>query len=167
MKVCVINVLSKNIITTYSVIELLVKYNDEIDTKHFIEEYAEVISQLTNRKIPKPKLPEGKGRFFTPKQKYSKRLQSFIKGALRCGICGGIYDPASDLQDDHILEFSKGGKTTSDNQRLVHPFCNNDANRKIIEAIRTGKQLTNLLFFDAESKKRKQQLSFFDDFNFM
>ncbi len=150
----------------HSVIDLLVRHKNRIDTEEFIEEYAGVISHLTNRKISKPKSPEGRGRFFTPQQKYKKRLIAFINSALKCGICGGIYDPASHLQDDHILEFSKGGKTTPDNQRLVHPFCNNDANRKMIESIKTGQQSPNLPFFDAESEKRNQQLSFFDELGF-
>ena len=150
----------------HSVIDLLGRHKDRIDTKEFIEEYADVISKLTNRTISKPKSSESRGRFFTPQQKYSKRLRAFIDSALKCGICGGIYDPASDLQDDHILEFSKGGKTAPDNQRLVHPFCNNDANRKIIEDIRAGQQSPNLPFFDAESERRSQQISFFDEFGF-
>ncbi|MCP4370632.1 MAG: DUF262 domain-containing protein [Deltaproteobacteria bacterium] len=149
------------------VFELLVKHHSQIETDAFIEEYAEIISKLTNRRITKPKTSDRKSRFFTSKQKSVKRLRTFIESAPKCGICGGIYDPASGLQDDHILERWKGGKTIDDNQRLVHPFCNNDANRKIIESLKNGQESLKLPVFEAETEMRKQQLTFFDEFEFI
>jgi hypothetical protein len=77
-----------------------------------------------------------------------------------------MLDPGSDVQHDHILEVFKGGKTLPDNQRLVHPFCNNQSNREIIEDIKKGRRKLMLPRFtdaDLSTEPRQLTLSFFDD----
>ena len=110
------------------------------------------------------KVSKGTSRTFTPNQKSTIVLANFFTNPNRCGICGGMLDPTADLQHDHILEFSKGGRTTTSNQRLAHPFCNNQANREIIELGRSGKESIRLpAFIDPTLSTEPSQLSFFDD----
>lgn len=42
-----------------------------------------------------------------------------------CGICGGEIASYTDAEVDHIVPYSKGGKTTKDNAQLAHAACNN------------------------------------------
>lgn len=41
-----------------------------------------------------------------------------------CKICGQQIQMIDDSEVDHILPYSKGGKTVRDNAQLVHRFCN-------------------------------------------
>ncbi len=72
-----------------------------------------------------------------------------------CEICGGRYLPALFTQVDHKKRRSEGGKTTLDNARNTHPFCNNQ--RDIIEALRSNEQQINLPLFE---KPKEEQMSF-------
>lgn len=146
-------------------LELLVENKDDIHSDAFSRGYASLTRRLTN-KPSKVKVSGGTSRTFTPKQKSTLVLASFFSNPNRCGICGGMLDPSTDLQHDHILEFSKGGRTVTDNQRLAHPFCNNQANREIIEAGRNGAENIRLpAFMDPTLSTEPTQLTlgFFDD----
>ncbi len=47
-----------------------------------------------------------------------------------CAICGQRIMSVEDAAIDHIEQFWMGGKTTPDNARLTHRFCNNSRRRK-------------------------------------
>ena len=146
------------------ILELLVRYKDELQSSAFSDGYADLAKSLTNR-ASKVRVSLGKSRAFTSSQKSALVLENFFSNPNRCGICEGILDPSSDLQHDHIEEHAKGGKTLPDNQRLVHPFCNNPANREVIEAGRRGEESVRLpRFYDPELSTGPLQLQLFDDF---
>jgi len=81
---------------------------------------------------------ESRTRGFSKKQKSQHLLEELTSRALRCGICDGVIDPNSGTQHDHIMPHHQGGLTNSVNQRIVHPFCNN--NREVIEGIQSGQR---------------------------
>jgi HNH endonuclease len=144
-------------------LELLVEHKDDIQSEVFNRGYMSLTRRLTN-KPSRVKVSRGISRAFTTNQRSTIVLANLFSNPNRCGICGGMLDPAADLQHDHILEFSKGGRTTIDNQRLTHPFCNN--NREIIEAGRNGKESIKLpAFVDPALSTEPIQLTlrFFDD----
>jgi hypothetical protein len=144
-------------------LELLVKHKDNIQAGSFSTDYAILAKRLTN-KASKVRVSLGKGRLFTTNQKSALVLDNFFQNPNRCGICDGILDPTADLQHDHIVEHAKGGKTLKPNQRLVHPFCNNSANREIIEAGRSGRESIRLpRFVDSDLVTEPLQLELFDD----
>ena len=146
-----------------NVLELLIKHNDAVESEGFGKEYGEVVARLASRKARSQAAGSaGKSRTFTEKQKSELVLQTLYDTAAHCGICGGMFDPTSDLQHDHIVEWHKGGATTSDNQRLVHPFCNNQANREAIERIRAGQQVTLPAFYAPGLEETTAQLTFFE-----
>ena len=72
-----------------------------------------------------------------------------------CEICGGRYLPGLFTQVDHKKRYADGGKTTLENARNTHPFCNN--NRDTIEAIQAGKTEAELPLFE---KPKEEQMSF-------
>ncbi|MDQ3257641.1 MAG: HNH endonuclease [Acidobacteriota bacterium] len=72
-----------------------------------------------------------------------------------CEICGGRYLPGLFTQVDHIKRRKDGGKTTLENARNTHPFCNNQ--RDEIEALRAGEKQIVLPVFE---KPEKEQMSF-------
>lgn len=43
----------------------------------------------------------------------------------KCAICGNVFDFA-DMQGDHIVPWSKGGRTIEDNLQMLCSTCNND-----------------------------------------
>lgn len=148
-------------------LELLVRHNDDIRSSAFDKDYRELVARL---KIPEKlsstsQVSEGKSRIFTEKQKSTVILRNLFSTAARCGICEGILDPRGGLQHDHVLRWSEGGLTTVENDRLTHPFCNN--NRDIIEALKKGQQTLKLpAFFDPDLSIGTKQLRLFDMDNF-
>ncbi len=147
------------------VLELLVLHKDEIHSVAFSDGYTSLARKLTN-KASKVRISAGKSRSFTTGQKSALVLHNFFSHPNRCGICGGMLDPSADLQHAHIQEWSKGGKTILENQRLVHPFCNNSTNREIIEAGRNGSETVKLpRFIDPDLATAPLQLELFGDFS--
>ena len=139
-------------------LELLVENKDDTYSDAFSKGYALLTQRLTN-KSSKVKFSRGVSRTFTSSQKSTIVLTNFFSNPNLCGVCGGMLDPSADLQHDHILEFSKGGRTVSGNQRLTHPFCNN--NREIIEAGKNGREIIKLPhFIDPTLSSEPEQLRF-------
>lgn len=58
-------------------------------------------------------------RCFTEEQKKSL----FFDGC-KCGICGQTLLNIDDCEVDHIVPYSKGGRTILENAQLVHSYCN-------------------------------------------
>ncbi len=144
-------------------LELLIQHKDDVQSTAFSADYSALAKRLTN-KASKVRISLGRSRLFTPNQKSALILDNFFYNPNRCGICDGILDPTADLQHDHILEHAKGGKTLPENQRLVHPFCNNPANREIILAGKSGIESIKLpRFIDPDLATEPRQLELFDD----
>lgn len=145
-------------------VELLIQHKDDIQSTAFSAGYSTLVKKLTNRASKVRVSPLGRSRLFTPNQKSALILDNFFQTPNRCGICDGILDLTADLQHDHILEHAKGGKTVPENQRLVHPFCNNQANREIILAGKDGRESIKLpRFIDPDLAIEPLQLELFDD----
>ncbi|MBZ0317889.1 MAG: DUF262 domain-containing protein [Anaerolineae bacterium] len=154
----------------HTVLELLIKYNDDIDSEGFMKEYEELTDDLTGRRKTPRSQTVSSSPSFTPRQKSTKMIQAHLNWASRCEICGGFLDPQMGVQHDHITQRFRGGSTTLDNQRIVHPFCNHE--REVIEAAQQGKKHISLpAFVDsllaASARQIALPLVFFDDRNFL
>lgn len=72
------------------------------------------------------------------KQKKEKRFFSYtIKKKLfekdsTCNICSQNINEIDDAEVDHVIPFSKGGKTIIENAQITHRFCNRSKGSKII-----------------------------------
>lgn len=51
-------------------------------------------------------------------------ISSALKGGVKCAICGGYIDSAKSVSYDHIKRVREGGKGSSKNCALTHPYCN-------------------------------------------
>jgi Protein of unknown function DUF262 len=109
---------------------------------------------------------EVQGRLFTAKQKSQVNLRSLFAGAPRCAICGGILDiEHGGVQHDHIRQAAFGGPTSVENQRPVHPFCNNQ--RSAIELYQEGNAVAKLPDIpELDFASGAVQLSFINDLEF-
>jgi hypothetical protein len=156
---------------------LLIRYNDIIDGEEFLRDHRNLIDTLkldeksSNIVIGTEDTENEAGinsQLFSRSQKSKTTLRTYFSNCPKCGICGGMFDPAGSVQHDHILERFRGGRTITDNQRLVHPFCNNQANREAIEGLRGGLLHLQLpVFIELEEGDGKpQQGSFIDDLIF-
>ncbi|MGB0385526.1 MAG: GmrSD restriction endonuclease domain-containing protein [Ardenticatenaceae bacterium] len=146
-------------------LELLIrKKNKKLSEKDFEKEYDDFVKKMALRQRPRQRRTAVGGRQFTPKQKSATVIRELLDNPIRCGICGGVLDPSGGVQHDHILEASKGGATDIHNQRLTHPFCNNQ--RKLIEEIRGEKLSIQLPRITQNTQPAATQLSFFDTSNF-
>lgn len=145
------------------VLAALIAHKGDVMGPDFAEAYDAVLKGPNGGKTRAAAASAGKSRSFTPPMKSKLVLHEMMRMAPRCAICGGIIDPQSDLQHDHVLEYMKGGPTSPENQRLAHPFCNN--NRPTIEAIRSGQGVLTLPpLVEPELDTGVQQLRLFADF---
>lgn len=143
---------------------LLVKHDNAIESEAFASDYNALTDRLTDKKARNGRTAAVTSRLFTEKQKSTTALSTLFASAPQCGICGGIFDPHGDVQHDHIIPASEGGATSLDNQRMVHPFCNNHSNRTLIEALRSKRESLDLpAFVDPLDEPQVRQLSFLDD----
>lgn len=53
----------------------------------------------------------------------NKKKSLFFDGC-KCGICGQTILNIEDCEVDHIVPYSKGGRTILENAQLVHSYCN-------------------------------------------
>jgi hypothetical protein len=145
----------------------LVNHKGDIYNDAFREDYATIVKGISNKKPNVGDLLQSKGRTFSTRMKNEKMLETIVSHAPTCGICRGILDLGHmDVQHDHKDEWAKGGKTSADNQRLTHPFCNNNANRHIIEGIRAGSQNVRLPYFSGEEDSLLKQMNFFKEIKY-
>lgn len=54
---------------------------------------------------------------------YAQRKQLF-EADPTCSLCGNVIQTLDDAAVDHIVPFVEGGRTTLDNARLAHRYCN-------------------------------------------
>lgn len=143
-------------------LNLLIDHVGDIYSSPFLQAYAEVLNDLKGKKARATTSHTVRSRIFSPQQRSISLLSSLLTSAVRCEICGGILDPTGPIQHDHIQRVSEGGMTSLSNQRIVHPFCNQQRDR--IEAIRGG-QRTPMLppFVDPDLDIGSKQLKLFDD----
>ncbi len=158
-------------------LSLLIRHNDITDSDSFSTDHRKLIDALrieersNNTVIVAEDSEQETGtnsQLFSRSQKSKTVLRTYFNSCPRCGICGGMLDPSGHVQHDHIVERYRGGRTASDNQRLVHPFCNNQANREAIEGLRAGSiQLQLPVFVETDEDDGKpSQYSFIDDLIF-
>jgi hypothetical protein len=141
----------------------LIAHKGDMAAPGFAEAYNAILKGPNGSRTRATATSSGRSRSFTPNMKSRLVLHQIMRLAPRCGICGGLIDPQSNVQHDHVVEYAKGGTTTPDNQRLTHPFCNN--NRPAIEAIRNGQGALILPpLVEPELETGVQQLRLFDDF---
>lgn len=93
--------------------------DDDVTNKKGIFEYL-----LSNKSSDKERLLSI--RAFTDTQK----RMAYEKQKGICPICGREY-VIEDMQGDHILEWSRGGKTTMDNLQMVCKSCHKDLTRRM------------------------------------
>ena len=93
--------------------------DDDVTNKKGVFEYL-----LSNKSADKERLLSI--RAFTDSQKRS----AYEKQKGICPICGEEY-VIEDMQGDHILEWSKGGKTTMDNLQMVCKSCHKELTRRM------------------------------------
>lgn len=93
--------------------------DDDVTNKKGVFEYL-----LSNKSADKERLLSI--RAFTDSQKRS----AYEKQKGICPICGEEY-AIEDMQGDHILEWSKGGKTTMDNLQMVCKSCHKELTRRM------------------------------------
>lgn len=148
------------------VIKLLIEHDNDVTSSDFEKAYRDTLKTRFDLVGIRQRRETGKSRNFTARQKAAKRMDALLASAPKCEICGGIFDPASPhghTQHDHRLEVFKGGQTVEANQRLVHNFCNNQANREAIEKIASKQVRLTLPGFYDESRGGQTQLRLFED----
>ncbi len=105
---------------------LLAKCKGDIKSSDFSIGYSKIRQALPNPKATRNDSDEVAARAFTSKQKSGLTLDRIHQGLTTCSICGGFLDPTQYAQHDHILDYADGGVTSSDNQAIAHPYCNNN-----------------------------------------
>ena len=55
---------------------------------------------------------------------HEERARILKKTAGRCHICGGMINPSSYWEADHVLSWALGGKSEADNYLGAHGICN-------------------------------------------
>jgi len=141
-------------------LELLITYKGDITSAQFQARYDAIFRRTS--KPDSEAIEELRSRSFTEKQKSRVLLARILDSQISCEICGGMLDPEGNVQHDHIIQYAQGGRTTHSNQRVVHPFCNNQ--RNAIEKYRNDSQVINLPQFSyLEDLEGPKQLSMFPD----
>lgn len=129
-----INSLIKNKDTIRNRIKIAVKTEEFLQTikrssvsKSNINKRVEIILNEINDLI----INLDEKRTFSYKQK-----EEFFKKNNICSICNNVIDSIDDANVDHIIPWSKGGKTTLDNAQITHEFCNKSkGNKEVAYAI--------------------------------
>jgi hypothetical protein len=148
-----------------TLLQLIVKHKGVVDSDVFLNEYSETVGKMTKNSRQLFSIQAVKSRLFTPKQKSATFIDTQLKSLYVCEICGGKLDPQRKNQRDHRKARRHDGQTSIDNQRIVHPFCNNQ--RESIFEIQKGAEI-QLPRFDFElDPDAPKQLSLFDDPAFM
>lgn len=112
-------------------------YNGDIYHKDFVVGKCEngvrkIYGMEAVPSLPKiPKITEQKGR--TPSKRL--RFQVLVRDKSTCRLCGAspTKDPSVTLHIDHIVPWSKGGKTTIDNLQTLCADCNLGKSNVVIE----------------------------------
>lgn len=144
-------------------LKLLIEHDDKIESEEFKAAHKKLIVTLgkedSDDDLDLKEEEESSSRTFRGGDRDAVTIRDFIDHAPKCEICGGRYYPGQFIQVDHIKQHSEGGKTTLENARNTHPFCNN--RRSDIEAVKNGQNTISLPSFDnQESARVGEQLSF-------
>ena len=143
-----------------ALLELLIQFNDEVESDNFFEAHKILIETLGKKTDEENEIEKiSASRTFRGLMKDEIQVSDFLKMFLKCEICGGRYHPALDNQIDHKQEYGKDGKTSVSNARNTHPFCNN--NRETIEKIKNGQTIIKLPDFEnPDNLPKEEQLKF-------
>ena len=86
----------------------------------------------TNAKILYDAIQKGKTIILDKNRLFSKELKEKMFNENNvCAICGNKIDDISECHIDHIIPWSKGGKTVPENAQLTHSICNQMKSNKI------------------------------------
>lgn len=149
-------------------LQALMDHDDDREAEGFKKAYARLADELrtAGRKARAGDGADARARDFSVALKSRARLDELVNASITCGICGGKLDVGDGVQHDHIEEYAKGGKTVAENQRLTHPFCNN--NRPFIEEIIAKSRVVVLPELnEPEIEGRPMQLTLFGDKDFL
>ncbi len=143
-----------------ALLELLIQFNDSIESNEFQETHRTLIETLGKKTDEENEAEKiSASRTFRGLQKDEVQVSAFVGMFPKCGICEGRFHPSLDNQIDHIQEHGKDGKTVVSNARITHPFCNN--NRETIEKIKNGQTVIELPAFEnPDNLPKEEQLKF-------
>ncbi len=96
--------------------------NSKIRTTTRIEQIYDAINSV----IKKNSTNIFDNRYFSQEQK----MELYYEGC-KCGICGQAILDINDCEVDHIIPYSKGGRTIIENAQLVHSTCNKIKSNKV------------------------------------
>lgn len=143
-------------------LKLLIEHKDDIESEDFKAAHKKLIITLgkedADDDLDLKEKEESSSRTFRNGKRDEVNVRDFIDAAPKCGICGGRYYPGQFLQVDHIKQHSEGGKTTLENARNTHPFCNN--RRNDIDALKSEQNTISLPPFLNQETRAGEQLSF-------
>lgn len=136
-------------------LRIIIEHKDAIDSPGFQAAHENLIQTLGI--VPKPETIEESHttRLYKGRDRNAVNVRDVFISFKVCEICGGHYLPGLFTQVDHKKRYADGGKTTLENARNTHPFCNN--NRDVIEALRAGRTQSDLPLFE---KPKEEQMSF-------
>lgn len=128
----------------------IIRYQGNVELPAFRADYLAFTKNLLGKEAPTefdlPDIESG-GRFFSPRQKAVKAYRLHFQHHTPCEICGGFIDLTTTVQHDHKVDFATGGKTTTSNQQIAHPFCNNPETKQVIERARKRQAIADLPAF--------------------
>jgi hypothetical protein len=61
---------------------------------------------------------------FTDEIKSEVFIDTALRSAVKCPICGGYLDTVKSVSYDHVQRVQDGGKGAASNLQLTHPYCN-------------------------------------------
>lgn len=103
-------------------------FKEEFKTNSFIELTKSQSSNYKNVSLRATLLSEAISNLIIeldPKRNFTqKEKEELYKISNICAICNNVIDDIKDANVDHIIPWSKGGKTTLENAQLTHEFCN-------------------------------------------
>lgn len=144
-------------------LQALISHKGDVYSEHFLIAYNELMNKFTTESSQMSGSQRRlTGRVFTEKQKSSAVLGRLLAKPITCDICGGMLDLEQGVQHDHFVQWSDGGATMSSNQRVAHPFCNNQ--RSVIEGyMNKSSELILPRFSEPDMTMGERQLSMFPD----
>ena len=141
-------------------LRIIIEHKDAIDSPAFQIAHEELIENLGVAPKPEPIEVTHTPRLYKGRDRNAVNVKDVFASFQFCEICGGRYLPGLFTQVDHKKRYADGGRTTLENARNTHPFCNN--NRDFIEALRAGETQTKLPLFEMPKEEQMSFLKLWD-----
>jgi hypothetical protein len=136
-------------------LRIIIEHKDAIDSPAFQAAHETLIETLGVPAKRETIEEVTSARLYKGRKRDEVNVKDVFNAFQLCEICGGRYLPGLFTQVDHKKRYADGGKTTLENARNTHPFCNN--NRDVIEALRADETQLELPAFE---KPKEEQMSF-------